>query len=812
MPRAKAERILKEYQSIIDDLSDEMGPTMADVEAARRVVSAAQAAAKERKRVMQLQAAANEAGAARLQNWTDIRGREAPGDGLQALLSRRRGAGGQTVDGLADVIRRTYRREFTDGVRLFHANLLGMRRNKKVLNNVLRELFGENTGDARAKGIARIFTEQAEKARTRFNAAGGHIGKLEKWALPQAHDSGKVRRVGREEWTTFIGERLDWDAMAISHNNGVRFREAEKRSILEQAYQDIRTDGYSKTEPGVRHGSAKYNQRANHRFFQFRDAEAWQDYNARFGSGQDPFRVMLGHLDSMASDIAQMEMLGPNPLHGYAYLKEVAMDLAQRSRDPKAPDKARVHLAQADRMMGMITGAANVPENKTFGMAMSAIRSTLTAAHLGSAVLSSVTDFNTNRMAAKFVGMNQLGYLKQMQRLMRDTEFRNDANRLGLIFENAVDQGNAVARYELENLHVEAAARMADAVIRGSGLGYLTEVQRQSFGLEFMSSMASKWRAQSWDALDKPIKNALESYGWDADAWGALQGAGTYRLSNGLEVVRAQDIEANGNQRVADLYMETITQMTEFAVPSSDVHGRAFVIGRTNPGSLQGELIRAVLQFKAFPITMLTTQISRVMAEWNAGRKMSAIRYGAGIVVGNTLLGALALWMKDIASGRDPREMTTPNAWAGAITQGGGLGIFGDFFFADVNRYGAGLGETFSGPMMDWMTDTWGLTYGNFQEVAFGGETLTEANAGRELVRYLERYTPGSSLWYARLALEREVFDRLQALVDPNASRSFSAQNRYPSDIGSQFFAPPGERLFDARPPDLSNIIERRAE
>jgi hypothetical protein len=642
----------------------------------------------------------------------------------------------------------------------------------------------------------------AEKARTRFNAAGGHIGKLEKWALPQAHDSGKVRRVGREEWTTFIGERLDWDAMAISHNNGVRFREAEKRSILDQAYEDIRTDGYSKTEPGVRHGSAKYNQRANHRFFQFRDADAWQEYNARFGSGQDPFRVMLGHLDSMASDIAQMEMLGPNPLHGYAYLKEVAMDLAQRSRDPKAPDKARVHLAQADRMIGMLTGAANVPENKTRGMAMSAIRSTLTAAHLGSAVLSSVTDFNTNRIAARFVGMNQLGFMRQMGRLMRDAEFRNDANRLGLIFENAVDQGNAVARYELENLHVEAASRMADAVIRGSGLGYLTEVQRQSFGLEFMSTMASKWRAQSWDALDKPIRNALESYGWDADAWGALQGAGTYKLSNGLEVVRAQDIEANGNQRVADLYMETITQMTEFAVPSSDLHGRAFVIGTTKPGSLQGELIRAVLQFKAFPITMMTTQISRIMAEFNAGRKMSAVGYGANLVIGSTLLGAVALWMKDIVAGRDPREMTTPKAgWVPsrrAVASGSSATSSSRMPTASA----VASVQTFTGPLdrvhsrhiqahrgATFRRRPWGARPSpRRMPGASWCDTLNGIHRGAlygmRALRSSERCSIGCSAWLIR------------------TRRSFSSQNRYPNDIGTQFFAPPGERLGDARLPD----------
>jgi hypothetical protein len=816
MPPSKAQKIIDEYDQHFGELEGEMGPTQADYEAARRVIASARAAAKERRRTMQLQAETNQRAAQRLQEWVSLYGRADPGDGVQAILSRRRGARGQTVEGLYESVRRSYRAEMTDAIVAFRARLTGQRRNKETLNNVVRELFGEGTGDELARGIAEAFTGVAEKARTRFNAAGGHIGRLERWALPQTHDAAKLRRVQREEWTSYISERLDWDAMAVSHNNGVRFREAEKRSILDQAYQDIRTSGYSKREPGVHRGSAKYNQRADHRFFQFRSADAWNEYNAEFGSGRDAFRVMLGHLDGMASDIAQMEMLGPNPTHGYAYLKEVAMDLAQRDRDPKAPVRAQAHLRQADYMFDMLNGATNIPVNERAARGLSAIRSSLTAAHLGSAVISSITDFNTNRLAASFVGMNQLGFMRQMRRLMTDGEFREDANRIGLIFENAVDQGNAVARYELENVHVEWAARAADFTIRSSGLGYLTEVQRQSFGLEFMSTMASKWRGVSWDELNntrmnRRFRRAMEDYGWDAEAWEALREAGTYKLRNGLEVVRAQDIEAAGNQRVADLYMETITQMTEFAVPSSDTHSRAVVLTGTQPGTVGGELIRAGLQFKAFPLTMLTTQISRVINEWQRGRPWNAVSYASSLFIGSTALGAVALWLKDLVAGRDPRNAATPEFWAASISQGGGLGLFGDFFFSDVNRFGGGVGSSLGGPLTGFIDDVFKLTVGNVQEVV-AGETLAEANAGREAVRFLERYTPGSSLWYARLALEREVFDRLQALVDPNASRSFSSQNRYPDDIGTQFFAPPGERLGDARLPDLSNIIERRAE
>ena len=56
--------------------------------------------------------------------------------------------------------------------------------NKAQLDNVAREAFGEGTGDAAAKEFARVWEDTHEWMRQRFNAAGGAIGKLEKWGLP----------------------------------------------------------------------------------------------------------------------------------------------------------------------------------------------------------------------------------------------------------------------------------------------------------------------------------------------------------------------------------------------------------------------------------------------------------------------------------------------------------------------------------------------------------------------------------------------------------------------------------------------------
>ena len=46
-------------------------------------------------------------------------------------------------------------------------------------------------------------------------------------------------------------------------------------------------------------------------------------------------------------------------------------------------------------------------------------------------------------------------------------------------------------------------------------------------------------------------------------------------------------------------------------------------------------------------------------------------------------------------------------------------------------------------------------------------------NPGREISRFIEANLPGRSLWYSRLAMERLIFDELEAAIDPKAAKSF---------------------------------------
>lgn len=798
MDPKRAERVIAEYNSLFRQFNDSMGPTQADFEAAKVIVGKAKKEAKEKRRVAQLQAARSRELVQRLDEHRTMSGERSPGDFVQDLISNKRGSQGQSIAGLYETIRRTFRREFSEATTEFKANLFGQRRNKELLDNVVREVFGESTGDPKAQKIAQAWERVSEKSRTRFNAAGGHIGKRKDWGMPQAHDSVAVRRVKFQDWKSEILPRLDLEAMGKDFNDGVPFTPETIDLLLKDAYDAIRTDGYSRRSPSSRHGAAMYNRRADHRFFKFKSADDWMAYSEKFGAGQDAFRIMHAHLDNMANEISMMEILGPNPTTGFQFVKDAAKHRAATSQDPKAVGRLNDRLAQADNMFDLFTGRTNIPGHAGFAKGMAATRQFLTSAHLGSAIISSVTDFNTQRVAASFLGMKQTGYLKQLGRLLADKDFRLEAAEAGLIFENAVDMGNAVARFNLEEVHIEGAARMADFTIRSSGLGHLTEVQRQSFGLEFMSHMAR-------GTIDDKMRRVLKQYGIGDQDLAAIMAAPKHKMRNGLEVIRAEEIEASAGQRVADLYMEAITSLTEFAVPSTDLYGRAAILSRSKAGTVGGELIRSALQFKAFPITVMTTQISRIMAEAMAGRKGSAMLYGANLFVGATLLGGLAIQLKEISKGRDPRDMTDLKFWMASMAQGGGLGIFGDFLFSDVNRFGGGIASTLGGPTVGLVNDVLKFSWGNLQELAMGEET----NAGREFTNLMRRYTPGGSLWYLRLAYERAIIDQIQMVIDPRFRDSFRTKERNAKETGTSFYAPPGSIPFTGRSRgiDLENAL-----
>lgn len=692
------------------------------------------------------------------------------------------------------------------------ANLAGQLRNKADLDLIVRELHGEDTADLNAKELADAWRQTSEMLRQRFNAAGGHIGKLEGWALPHNHDSLAVGSVGPEAWIDDVMPRLDRQRM-IDDSTSLPFSDEKLRLVLRDVYDTIVSEGWSKRSPGSMGEKSVGNRHAEHRFLHFKSADDWIAYNDQYGS-HDAFSAMLGHVELMARDTAMMEILGPNPAATIKWMKDVAAKDAHMGVLGRAGSRIRDTLLGSEKMRALrglppmetaidmvfaeITGANKRGGSRNLALFGATMRNWQSATKLGSAALTSISDAGTQSLTRAYNGlpaMNVLnGYVRQLNPL--DQADRDFARRTGIIgdeyagravhgsrmhmdevFGMALHRENGLIPNALE-ASTELTRRLADGTLRVSGLNAMTNAGREAMGMEFMNALAS-YAPRSYAQLDAPFRKFLDRYGLGEAGWNAI------RATPMTDYKGAQWIlpETIADRAVADRLMEGILTEIDFAVPTGGLRQRALV-NALPPGTILGEIVRTGFQFKMFPLTVMHMHGQRMMAQMGIQNK--AI-YAASFLCVTTLTGMMALQMSEISKGRDPLSLNAMETWKKSMLKGGGLGIYGDMINSATNEYGQGVGDITSGP-------TWG-TMQNVVDLAQEGD----------LAKFMKRETPGGSIWYVRLVYERMLIDMVRRWSDPDAEAAFARQINRAENEGTQFWAAPGEGLSDARMPDFSN-------
>jgi hypothetical protein len=683
---------------------------------------------------------------------------------------------------------------------------------KARLENVVRELFGQNTGDQKAKELGSAWTKVAEDLRQRFNGLGGAVGKLEKWGLPQVHDVEALLRAGKDTWMGYIAPLLDRDRMRHPLT-GKSLSPAELTESLNYIYDNIVAEGWKgKANIGSGGQGALYAQHADHRFLIFKDADGWLKYQHEFGEG-DAFASMMGHLSSMSRDIAAMEVFGPNPSHMLFGHPVHGGGLLQFALENAADKEAAVKTIQkTQQLWEHVTGSVNRPVGTKLANGVAATRNLISASSLGSAAISALSDPGFGTVTRMFNGIPVLktfsSYLRQF-----GSNAEREAVRSGLILDSAVHAMHQQARYIGSISSRTVSGYLNDRVLTYSGLQAMTQAGKHAFGLDFQG-LAADLSRHAWDDLPKQgasgaaFQRSLFRHGFDAESWEKIRGAPLHEPKPGATFLRPNEIAESVDQRLADRYIAMIMRETRHAVPESTAAARSVMIGTQQPGTFAGELARSAAQFKSFGVSVVMLHGGRIFQELTRGSKARGAAYAGALLLVSTMLGAVSMQLKEIVGGRDPRKIDLSKEgrkfWGAALLQGGGLGIYGDFLFADVNRFGGSLAGTVGGPMIDRLDNIRRLTIGNLIEF---GQGKDKTNIGRELVNFFKQNTPGASLWFARLAWERILMDQMQYLVDADAHTAFHKRMRQrKKDFGNEFYWRPGE-TGPARGPDLQKMF-----
>lgn len=691
------------------------------------------------------------------------------------------------------------------GMRIFDLD------NPAMTLDVVREVFkgaDGHTGNAAAKAGAKAWLDTIEALRQRFNAAGGDVGKLAYGYLSQAHDRARVLEAGADAWAAKVLPLLDREQYV--RTDGTLMSDGEVADLLRGAWETVSSGGDNKVAPGQFKGSgARANRGSESRVLHFRDGDAWVDYMRAFGEGS-LYDAMLGHLGSMSRDIGLVERYGPNPEAQF----RVQADIAERA-DGKGSAKNRAAGNTPEAYWALISGRASTPENTLIAQIGSDIRNVQTAAKLGGAVLSSTTDVAT---VAASLHYNRLPYFTMLAELVGQVSraHRQFLQAHAIIGESLTSTLN---RWTGDHLTHSLTGRVAGSVMKLSLMNAWTDGLRNAFAATMMRGFASKL-GKTWGDLDEWDRFLMQRKGITEGDWAVIsQAQPTMRDGHGYlthEAVAAVD----GGREAATKWLGFVTDEAQFAVINPDLATRSIVTGGGMPaGTVRGEAMRSFMQFKSFPLAMLTRHWRRIFdtpqglqgapagfgAQTAAGAAVNRIAVLAGLNVSLMLLGALVMQNKALVSGKDPYDMTEGKFWMRALAQGGGAGYLGDLLFKDPTEQRSSTTEqtvgTILGPGAGAVAGLVGdLGVVNAWEAAKGKDT----HFGAEALRWGNSQLPYVGLWQTRAAWEHWFLHNAQEAVNPGYLARM--QQRAQKDWGQGYWWVPGEAAPD-RAPDMGRMV-----
>lgn len=278
--------------------------------------------------------------------------------------------------------------------------------NPQMTKDLVGEIFANGTGgtgNAVAQAGAKAWLQTIEAMRTRFNDAGGDVGKLEYGYMPQPHDSARIRQAGPDAWAQATLDLLD--RKQYVNADGSRMNDAQVMDMLRAAHETLASDGMNKQTPGQFKGpGAKANSGSKSRVLHFKDGQAYLDYNAKYGMGS-MYDAMISHVGGMARNIGLVERMGPNPNQQF----RLQLDLAERADGPitTAAGALKNGAVGPEAVWDVISGNSGAPASARLAEIGQHTRNVQTMGKLAGAVISSITDLSTMMVTT---GYNKLPY------------------------------------------------------------------------------------------------------------------------------------------------------------------------------------------------------------------------------------------------------------------------------------------------------------------------------------------------------------------------------------------------------------------
>lgn len=752
--------------------------------------------------------------------------------GLKAILA----SSNKKVDGARESYDAIYRSRYNEFVESMFAELekegaLEYLQGRKILGvglgpgyldeHIMAEMW-ELTSPNGKPGIsqspealkaAKVLHKYLELSRITQNRHGAFIEELRGYIAYQMHDPDGLKKAGFVKWRDDVSRH----GLDVPRTFGQEFASTATPDALDDAmrgvYDTLTSGQLSKDLPlgpevdpnaftpqGV-NVAKKVSQR---RVLHFNDAKGWGGYNAEYGHGSLMDSV-LWTLERGAKTAALMERLGTNPRANFELLRRELKVLNRSNPDVVAALRSK----SIDNMLDATDGAVDQIDSPFLASAGAAIRTGEGMASLGGMVLSAVGDPLTQAMRLTYNGKNFFEAVGETV-----TNFvggsREHADHLAFGVQGMIS--DVGARWHGNDTMAGKWGKLNQIFFKAN-LGQWWDQRRYRAFIQTLGSELYGARNTHWEALNDDVRATLATYGFGTDEWDVVRkfggmdhpsGEGGVIHGEAMRHVPDDDLRPllGGRRATAgalDRLRDKLERMVRsyyadqlaWATLQPGVREKALTTQGQRRGTVLGEVARSFFLFKGYPIQFW----QKIMGQFTQEDQHLAIAKGlfalpkaeavkvAQLSAGLLVMGYVAGMLKDLAKGRTPRDPRDAKTWGAAFLQGGGLGIYGDFFFGQANRYGSSPLATLGGPVA---TDAELVfkTYNAFVHGDFEG-------AGDDLFKLGKENTPFINIFYARAALDYLVMYRLQEWMNPGSLRRM--EQKLKRENNQEFILPPSK-------------------
>jgi|GEM_PF-6152722 len=562
-------------------------------------------------------------------------------------------------------------------------------------------------GPGEVAALSKILAKYDRAARLEVEAAGAWVKPLPGYVLRQSHDADRIRFAGFQAWRDFLAERLDERTF-----EGVRDRERYLRRVydalsrgaqhllLGAALRPIALDETGGDEDGE--GARAWMQAVarlltNDRLLHFRNADAWFDYLERFSAGTLNEALLFG-LERLGRTTGLMRALGPNLRDS---LDGALQDLVA---DTKSRSKARRSLKAA---LARLDGSMSLPAEGIAARVAAGAEAQRAFARLGGLMAGRITQAPDGAARLETRGRGLLSDLERdLTNLIasrRTPRARQELAAMLSVFHEAMSR-SILARAEAADGYPGTAGRLLRYRLKLDGGAWWDESLRGAVA-QAMSHRLARNNTRDFDALEPALQSELGFHEIGAEDWPALRKAAR-RLAGGRDYVTPEALPDGPESELGRKLTDYLTDRSALAL-FEDAEAPRPLAPLSAIGTLLGGaelvLLRYSERFALFPLAASQNREGQAILRRGDNEVAKALTNGHGEILGlaqvlmwSALFGHGAKRATEIAeevgdgSGEEgPRKRDDAawrQAWRDAMTQGGGLGLYGDFLLDLVAR------------------------------------------------------------------------------------------------------------------------------